>query len=165
MPGRGPTQDANKFLYLLYYLHRRRAAARAAGGPQLLRPLRVLFPTHSDGGGMAHARKKAAARHSRKKAARHPAPANDDAPQLSRRPLWQGNLRLSLVSCPIALYSATSRRSDVSFHLLNPRTNNRIRMIPTDPDAGPVERADLVKGYEISKNHYVKVTAEELEAV
>ncbi|RYD92574.1 MAG: Ku protein, partial [Sphingobacteriales bacterium] len=84
---------------------------------------------------------------------------------MARRPLWQGNLRLSLVSCPIALYSATSKRNDVSFHLLNPKTNNRIRMIPTDPDAGPVERADLVKGYEISKNHYVTVTPEELDAV
>ncbi len=120
---------------------------------------------------MARARKKAAKRTARprkKTAPRHPAhhaPANDDAPQLSRRPLWQGNLRLSLVSCPIALYSATSRRSDISFHLLNPKTNNRIRMIPTDPDAGPVERADLVKGYEITKNHYVTVTPEELDAV
>lgn len=119
---------------------------------------------------MARTRKKAVKRTTRKKAARkhpahHPAPANDDAPQLARRPLWQGNLRLSLVSCPIALYSATSRRGDVSFHLLNPKTNNRIRMIPTDPDAGPVDRADLVKGYEIAKNHYVKVTAEDLEAV
>jgi len=120
---------------------------------------------------MARARKKAAKRPARprkKTASRHPAhhaPANDDAPQLSRRPLWQGNLRLSLVSCPIALYSATSRRSDISFHLLNPKTNNRIRMIPTDPDAGPVERADLVKGYEIAKNHYVMVTPEELDAV
>ncbi len=102
---------------------------------------------------------------SRKRPAHHATPANDDAPQLARRPLWQGSLRLSLVSCPIALYSATSRRNDISFHLLNPKTNNRIRMIPTDPDAGPVERADLVKGYEISKNHYVKVTPEELNAV
>jgi DNA end-binding protein Ku len=110
----------------------------------------------------------AAKRHKTRKAAHHAhhaRPANDDTPQLSRRPLWQGQLRLSLVSCPIALYSATSRRSDVSFHLLNPKTNNRIRMIPTDPDSGPVERAALVKGYEISKNHYVKVTPEELEAV
>jgi DNA end-binding protein Ku len=117
---------------------------------------------------MARARKKAvkrSARHKKKTAPKHPAPANDDTPQLSRRPLWQGNLRLSLVSCPIALYSATSRRSDISFHLLNPKTNNRIRMIPTDPDAGPVERADLVKGYEIAKNHYVTVTADELDAV
>ena len=115
------------------------------------------------------ARKRKAASHkksgSARRAAHHPAPANDDAPQLSRRPLWQGNLRLSLVSCPIALYGATSRRSDISFHLLNPKTNNRIRMVPTEPDSGPVERADLVKGYEISKNHYVKVTPDELNAV
>jgi DNA end-binding protein Ku len=123
---------------------------------------------------MAAARKKAAKKrtvsHHKKSGARrapahHHAPANDDGPALSRRPLWQGNLRLSLVSCPIALYSATSKRNDVSFHLLNPKTNNRIRMIPTDPDSGPVERADLVKGYEISKNHYVKVTPDELESV
>ena len=79
--------------------------------------------------------------------------------------MWQGNLRLSLVSCPVALYGATSRSGDISFHLLNPETNNRIRMIPTDPDTGPVERADLVKGYEISKNHYVVLTADELNAV
>ncbi len=51
------------------------------------------------------------------------------------------------------------------FHLLNPETNNRIRMIPTDPDTGPVERADLVKGYEISKNHYVVLSNGELKAV
>ena len=79
--------------------------------------------------------------------------------------MWQGQLRLSLVSCPVALYNAVSKSSDISFHLLNPETNNRIRMIPTDPDTGPVERADLVKGYEISKNHYVIVTPDELDAV
>jgi len=55
------------------------------------------------------------------------------SPRLSSRPLWQGQLRLSLVSCPVALYGATSRSADISFHLLNPETNNRIRMIPTDP--------------------------------
>ena len=65
----------------------------------------------------------------------------------------------------MALYGATSRAADISFHLLNPETNNRIRMIPTDPDTGPVERADLVKGYEISKNHYVVLSNDELEAV
>jgi DNA end-binding protein Ku len=81
------------------------------------------------------------------------------------RPTWSGHLRLSLVSCPVALYGATTRTSDVSFHLLNPETNNRIRMIPTDPDTGPVERKDLVKGYEIEKNKYVIVTNEELQAV
>jgi DNA end-binding protein Ku len=98
----------------------------------------------------------------------HRAPANDDAaarPHLSRRPLWEGNLKLSLVSCPVALYAATTRSNDISFHLLNPKTHNRIRMIPTDPDKGPVERSELVKGYEIEKNNYVVVTPEELDAV
>jgi DNA end-binding protein Ku len=95
----------------------------------------------------------------------HHRPANSNEPHLSSRPVWQGNLRLSLVSCPVALYGATDRSSDVSFHLLNPQTNNRIRMIPTDPDTGPVQRSDLVKGYEISKNHYVVLSNEELEAV
>jgi DNA end-binding protein Ku len=95
----------------------------------------------------------------------HHKPANSNEPHLSARPMWQGSLRLSLVSCPVALYGATSRSSDISFHLLNPETNNRIRMIPTDPDTGPVERADLVKGYEISKNHYVVLTNDELAAV
>jgi len=95
----------------------------------------------------------------------HHKPANSNEPSLSSRPVWQGSLRLSLVSCPVALYGATSRTADISFHLLNPETNNRIRMIPTDPDTGPVERADLVKGYEISKNHYVVLSSEELQSV
>jgi DNA end-binding protein Ku len=95
----------------------------------------------------------------------HHKPANSNEPRLSSRPIWQGQLRLSLVSCPVALYGATSKGSDISFHLLNPETNNRIRMIPTDPDTGPVERADLVKGYEITKNHYVVITPDELDAV
>jgi len=71
------------------------------------------------------------------------------------RPTWQGHLKLSLVTCPVALYTATSKSGDVAFHLINPKTNNRIRMVPTDPDAGPVERADLVKGFEVSKDEYV----------
>ena len=86
-------------------------------------------------------------------------------PGLSARPVWQGHLRLSLVSCPVALYKATSRANDISFNLLNPETNNRIRMVPTDPETGPVNRADLVRGYEIEKNRYVIIDDEELDAV
>lgn len=93
----------------------------------------------------------------------HHKPANTNA--LSGRPVWQGQLRLSLVSCPVALFGATTRAADISFHLLNPDTNNRIRMVPTDPETGPVERADLVKGYEISKNKYVVLSNAELDAV
>jgi DNA end-binding protein Ku len=81
------------------------------------------------------------------------------------RPTWQGHLRLSLVTCPVALYRATSEAGDVHFHLINPKTNNRIRMVPTDPDKGPVERKDLVKGYELSKNRYVLLNKRELDAV
>lgn len=74
---------------------------------------------------------------------------------MAARPTWQGHLKLSLVTCPVALYTATSSTAHVSFHLINPDTNNRIRMVPTDPDTGPIERADLVKGYEVSKDEYV----------
>jgi DNA end-binding protein Ku len=81
------------------------------------------------------------------------------------RPAWQGHLRLSLVSCPVALVSATSRTRDISFHLINPKTHNRIRLVATDPETGPVERSSLAKGYEIAKNEYVLVTNEELEEV
>jgi DNA end-binding protein Ku len=84
---------------------------------------------------------------------------------LSSRPVWRGHLRLSLVSCPVSLYRATTKANDISFHLINPETDNRIRMVPTDPDKGPVERASLVKGYEVSKNRYVMITNEELESV
>jgi DNA end-binding protein Ku len=72
---------------------------------------------------------------------------------------------LSLVSCPISLFNATTRAGDVSFHMINPKTHNRIRMVPTDPDTGPVDRSQLVKGYEISKNEYVIVTDKELDEV
>ena len=74
---------------------------------------------------------------------------------MAARPTWQGHLKLSLVTCPVALYTATSSANDVRFHLINPATNNRIRMVTTDPDTGPVERSDLVKGYEVSKDEYV----------
>src|SRR5262245_17349028 len=84
---------------------------------------------------------------------------------MATRPTWQGYLRLSLVSCPVALYTATSRTSDVSFNMLHKQTMNRIRMIPTDPETGPVDRADIVKGYEIEKGHYVVVSEEEIRNV
>jgi DNA end-binding protein Ku len=84
---------------------------------------------------------------------------------MATRPTWQGYLRLSLVSCPVALYTATARTSDVHFNMLHKKTNNRIRMIPTDPETGPVDRSEIVKGYEIEKGHYVVVTEEEIKNV
>jgi DNA end-binding protein Ku len=84
---------------------------------------------------------------------------------MAYRPTWQGHLKLSLVTCPVALYTATNSGGDVHFNLINPKTNNRIKMITTDPDTGPVERSDLVKGYEVSKGEYILVTQDEIDAV
>jgi len=84
---------------------------------------------------------------------------------MAYRPTWQGHLRLSLVTCPVALYTATSSGGEVHFNLINPKTNNRIKMITTDPDTGPIDRADLVKGYEVSDGQYVLLTDEEIKSV
>ncbi len=84
---------------------------------------------------------------------------------MATRPTWQGYLRLSLVSCPVALYTATTRTGEVHFNMLSKETSNRIKMIPTDPETGPVERSDIVKGYEIEKGHYVVITDEEIKNV
>jgi DNA end-binding protein Ku len=85
--------------------------------------------------------------------------------RMAPRPTWQGHLRLSLVTCPVALYTATSPRGEVHFNLLHKETHNRIKMITTDPDLGPVPRSDLVKGYEVSKGEYIVVTPEEIDSV
>jgi DNA end-binding protein Ku len=84
---------------------------------------------------------------------------------MAYRPTWQGHLRLSLVTCPVALYTATNSGGDVHFNLINPKTNNRIKMITTDPDTGPVERSSLVKGYEVAKGEYILMTQEEINSV
>src|SRR6185503_44139 len=82
------------------------------------------------------------------------------------RPTWEGHLRLSLVTCPVALFTATERSADVHFHLINPKTNHRIRMQTVDAETGkPVERAGLVRGFEVSKNKYILLEKEELDAV
>jgi len=84
---------------------------------------------------------------------------------MATRPTWQGYLRLSLVSCPVALYTATSRSGEVHFNMLHKDTMNRIKMVPTDPETGPVDRSDIVKGYEIEKGRYVVVTNDEIQNV
>src|SRR6201996_1390760 len=84
---------------------------------------------------------------------------------MAYRPTWQGHLKLSLVTCPVALYTAVNSAGDVHFNLINPKTNNRIKMITTDPDTGPIERSELVKGYEISKGEYILLSQDEIDAV
>ena len=84
---------------------------------------------------------------------------------MTHRPTWQGHLKLSLVTCPVALYTATNAAGDVHFNLINPKTNNRIRMITTDLDTGPIERSELVKGYEVEKGRYILLSEAEIKAV
>lgn len=81
------------------------------------------------------------------------------------RPAWEGHLRLSLVTCPVALYRATTEKNDIRFHMVHPKTRNRVRMIAKDPDLGEVERADLVKGYEMENGEYVLFDKRDFDAV
>jgi DNA end-binding protein Ku len=78
--------------------------------------------------------------------------------------MWSGHLKLSLVTCPVALFKATdSAKRGIAFNYINPETNSRIAMKPSDPTTGEeVSRSDLVKGYEIDKGLYVTVTEDEL---
>ncbi len=85
---------------------------------------------------------------------------------MAPRAYWKGYLKLSLVSCPIALFPATSEREKISFHQLNKETGNRIRYKKIDAETGDeVENADIVKGYEIAKGEYIELDPEELDAV
>ena len=84
---------------------------------------------------------------------------------MAPRASWKGYLKLSLVTCPVRLYPATSASDRVRFNQLHKDTHNRINMKPVDPKLGLVERSDLVKGYEYEPKKYVIIDDEDLEAV
>ncbi len=85
---------------------------------------------------------------------------------MAPRAYWKGYLKLSLVSCPIAMYPATSEREKISFHQLHKQTGNRIRYKKVDAETGrEVENEDIIKGYEVSKGEYLEIEPQELEAV
>jgi DNA end-binding protein Ku len=82
------------------------------------------------------------------------------------RAYWKGYIKLSLVSCPIALFPATSEREKINFHQINKETGNRIRYKKIDSETGDeVDNADIVKGYEVAKGEYIELEPEEIEAV
>ena len=82
------------------------------------------------------------------------------------RPYWKGYLKLALVSCPIALYTASSSSERVAFRQLNKKTGNRLRQqLVDDVTREPVEAADKGHGYEYAKNSYLLIEDEELEAI
>ena len=84
---------------------------------------------------------------------------------MAPRASWKGYLKLSLVSCPVRLYPATSASERITFNQLHKDTHNRINMKPVDPERGLVERSDLVKGYEYEKGRYVVMDDEDVEKV
>jgi len=82
------------------------------------------------------------------------------------RAYWKGYLKLSLVSCPVSLFPATSEREKISFHQLHKQTGNRIKYKKVDVETGEdVERDDIIKGYEVSRGDYLELSQEELEAI
>jgi DNA end-binding protein Ku len=82
------------------------------------------------------------------------------------RPYWKGYLKLSLVSCPIALYTATSSSERVAFRQISKKTGNRLRQQLVDEETGEtVEAADKGRGYEVDKGVYLRVEDEELDAI
>lgn len=85
---------------------------------------------------------------------------------MAPRPNWKGYLKLSLVSCPIALFPAASETERVSFRQINKKTGNRLRQQMVDGETGePVEREDRGRGYEVGKNEFIPVEDEELAAI
>ncbi|MDI3560653.1 Ku protein [Bradyrhizobium sp. Arg816] len=85
---------------------------------------------------------------------------------MAPRANWKGFLRLSLVTCPVALYPATSESEKISFNQLNRETGHRIKYLKVDADTGDeVQNEDIVKGYEFEKGQYIEVSKEELEKI
>jgi DNA end-binding protein Ku len=85
---------------------------------------------------------------------------------MAPRANWKGFLRLSLVTCPVALYPATSESEKIAFNQLNRQTGHRIKYLKVDVDTGEeVPNEDIVKGYALDKDTFIEVTKEELENV
>jgi DNA end-binding protein Ku len=85
---------------------------------------------------------------------------------MAPRVFWKGYLKLSLVSCPIALYPAASSSERISFNRINRKTGNRLKQQLVDAETGePVEKEDIGRGYEIGKGQYLEIEDEEIEKI
>jgi DNA end-binding protein Ku len=91
---------------------------------------------------------------------------NDLENAMAPRAYWKGSLKLSLVSCPVQLYPASTAVEKTRFHMINKETGNRLKQQMVDSETGDVVESDQKgRGYEVSKGEYVEVEKEELEAV
>lgn len=84
---------------------------------------------------------------------------------MAARAYWQGQIRLALVSIPVEIYSATKSGAKISFRQIHEPSGKRISYDKVVPGIGPVDRDEIVKGYELSKGNYVLLDQEEIEAV
>jgi len=85
---------------------------------------------------------------------------------MAPRPYWKGYLKLSLVSCPVALYPASSRSERIALHQINKKTGHRLRQQMIDAETGEVvEGEDKGRGYEISRDQHIPVEDEELDKI
>jgi DNA end-binding protein Ku len=85
---------------------------------------------------------------------------------MAPRAYWKGSLKLSLVSCPVLLYPASTSVEKTRFHMINKETGNRLKQQMVDSETGDIVESDQKgRGYEVSKGEYVEVEREELEAV
>src|SRR5690349_22281818 len=84
---------------------------------------------------------------------------------MAARPIWRGQIRLALVSIPVELFPATRSGASIQFHQVHEPTGKRIKYEKVVPGIGPVDKDEIVKGYEVSKGHYVLLDPEEIESV
>ncbi|MEO8177012.1 MAG: Ku protein [Sphingomicrobium sp.] len=84
---------------------------------------------------------------------------------MAARPIWRGQIRLALVSIPVEIYSATKSGATIAFHQIHEPTGKRIKYEKVVPGVGPVDRDEIIKGYEVSKGEYVLLEPEEIESV
>ncbi len=85
---------------------------------------------------------------------------------MAPRANWKGFLRLSLVTCPIALFPATSEAEKISFNQINKKTGHRVKYQKVDADTGEeVSSEDIIKGYKVDTDTYLEVSKDELEAI
>jgi DNA end-binding protein Ku len=84
---------------------------------------------------------------------------------MAARPAWRGQIRIGLVSIPVEIYSATKSGASIAFHQIHEPSGKRIKYEKVVPGIGPVDRDEIIKGYEVSKGEYVLLEPEEIESV
>jgi DNA end-binding protein Ku len=84
---------------------------------------------------------------------------------MAARPAWRGQIRIGLVSIPVEIYSATKSGASIAFHQIHEPSGKRIKYEKVVPGIGPVDRDEIIKGFEVSKGEYVLLEPEEIESV